>query len=247
MSATIHWLQLGGLPVVNDDNGRCQWPAHPMVPNSCAADYPGYENAGVEFAAVSSGHRGHGTFANSRIIDFRDPKKIVYCRPLCLNDRPKKVCEEEDLCPVFLEDIEGWPNQVGVNDYYCRIRESLKVGDCIATHLVPAREKWDSFTYAVPKCTEGVAGKFKAMCAGVDLTPTIDFSEQMDRFQCVDIKTEFPDLIFGNICDGFEVVLFEIEAMPEDSPAEDCKPAAGKLDDFVLFGSTRTEAICTGK
>lgn len=246
MSSTIYWLQLGGNSLVNDDKGWCQFPATAMAPPSCA------EKFGLDpqpWHGVTTGHRGHGSFANTRIIDFSDPKESVYCRPICLGGAPKCCAEDEDLCPIFLEGAEGWPNQVGINDYYCRtMRKNLKVGDCIATNLVPALERFASFDYMVMRKTPGVTGKFKLMCADVDLTPTIDFGQFNPHRQTVDIFTEFGnDVVNGNLCDGYDVILFEIESMPDDAPAEDCKPAQGKLDNFVLYADPRMEALCTGK
>lgn len=245
MAATIHWLQLGGNPVVNDDMGYCQFPSTAMAPRSCAEDY-GLEPQ--DWHGTTTGHRGHGTFANTRILDFRNPKDIVYCRPLCLTDKPVCCEEDKDLCPVFPNGEEGWPNQVGVHDYYCDIRKDLAVGDCIATNLVPAQEIFESFTWGTIKKADGIMGKFKLMCAGIDLTPTIDFSEFSPHMQTVYIHPEFGnDVANGNRCDGYDVILFEIEAMPDDAPEEDCKPASGKLDDFVLYSDPRMAALCTGK
>ena len=245
MSTNIHWLQLGGNPIVNDDRGNCLFPATAMAPASCAEEY-GLKPQ--QWHGTTTGHRGHGTFANTRILDFRDPKEIVYCRPLCLGGKPA-CCDEVEECPTFPGNMEGWPNQVAVHEYYCdHMRDNLAVGDCIATNLVPASEIFESFTYEVTKKTPGVTGKFKLMCAGVDLTPTIDFGVYNPHAQTVYIHSEFGnDVANGNRCDGYDVILFEIESMPDDSPAEDCKPAKGKLDDFVLYSDPRMAALCTGK
>ena len=245
MAAKIFWGQNGGNPVVNDDNGYCPFPSTAMAPRSCAADF-GLKPQ--DWHGTTTGHRGHGTFANTRILDFRNPKDTVYCRPNCLTDKPVCCEEDKDLCPVFPNGEEGWNNQVGWNDYYCQIRDSLEVGDCIATHLVPSQEIFESFTWGTIKKADGIMGKFKLMCADVDLTPTIDFGEFSPHMQTVYIYDEFGnDVANGNRCDGYDVILFEIEAMPDDSPEEDCKPAKGKLDDFVLYGDARMAALCTGK
>ena len=245
MAATIHWLQSGGNPKINDDAGYCFYPATAMAPRSCADTY-GLD--AQDWHGTTTGHRGHGTFANTRILDFRDPKSIVYCRPLCLTGKPVCCEEDADLCPVFPGGVEGWPNQVGLYDYYCGIRSKLAVGDCIATNLVPAQEIFESFTWGTVKKAEGIMGKFKLMCAGIDLTPTINFGEFNAHMQTVYIHSEFGnDVANGNRCDGYDVILFEIEAMPDDTPAADCVKAAGKLDDFVLYSDPRMAALCTGK
>jgi hypothetical protein len=248
MSGTIYWLQLGGMPVVNDDQGLCQWPSHPMIPPSAAESYGYNVEEGVPWNGPTTGHRGHGVFANERILDFRDPKDIVYCRPLCLTERPRSCLPEDKNCPVFIEDIQGHPNQVGLNYYYCKtMRPKLKVGDCIATHLVPAKEKFTDFVWSVTKPTPGVMGKFKLMAANTDLTGSIDFGQTTEKMQCVDIKDIDPDLQFSSLCDGYDVILFEIEAMPDDIPAEDCRPASGRLDNFVLTATVNTMTVKTGK
>ena len=243
MAATIHWLQEGGNPIVNDDKGWCQWPAHPMAPLSCAAEY-GYPEIDHCWNGETAGHRGFGTKANSRILHFEDPKETIYCRPNCLVDRPR-ICEDEDGCPKIYLGAEGWNNQVGVWDYYCRdMRPTLKVGDCIATHLIPAAEKFEYFTWGVGKAAPGVTGKFKLMCGGIDLSPTIDMGVQATKIGCTDIPAENQ---FADLCDGFDVVLFEIESMPDDVEGDNCKKEKGKLDGLSFMGSALMRTVCTGK
>lgn len=239
MAATIHWVQLGGNSVENDDKGHCFFPAHPMAPLSCAADF-GYPEVDHNWHGSTAGHRGHGSFANSRILDFSD---YDYCKINCLKDFPRN-CLPDDPCEPVNFGVEGWPNQTGLMDYYCRIRPALEVGDCFATHIVPATEDFTKFYYGVSRAAPGVQVQFKLMCAGIDLSPVIDAGERGQKIECTDIPDENR---FANLCDGFDIVLMEIVAMPEDSPAEDCKEAKGKLDDLAMMGSVRTNAVCTGK
>ena len=239
MAATIHWVQLGGNSVENDDKGNCFFPAHPMAPMSCAADY-GYPVKDLGWHGTTAGHRGHGSFANSRVLDFSE---YDYCKTNCLVDFPHD-CIPEDKCKPVNMGVEGWPNQVGLWDYYCGIKSTLKVGDCFATHLVPAVEDFTKFYYGVQRAAPGVTVKFKLMCGGIDLSPVIDAGVTGTKIQC----TEIPEANrFANLCDGFDVVLMEIVSMPPEPVDDACKDEKGLLEGLAIMGSVRTNAVCTGK
>lgn len=250
MSGNFYFVQLGGNSVTNDDAANCQFPAHPMMPLSCAADN-GYPEIDHCWTGPTAGHRGHGSFANSRVLHFEDPKESVYCRPNCLVDRPHN-CGEIDECKPQTLGVEGWNNQVGLYDYYCRIKNGevnkdgsgIEVGDCFVTHMVPAIEKFDSFTWGVTKGAPGVIVKFKLLCAGIDLTPEIDASEAGQKLECFKVPAENQ---FASLCDGFDIVVMEIVAKPPEPVEDNCKKEKGCLDGLAIMGSVRTEAICTGK
>lgn len=239
MSSKIFWVQLGGNSVENDDKGHCFFPAHPMAPMSCAEEY-GYEAKDLGWHGPTAGHRGHGSFANSRVLDFSD---YDYCQTNCLMDYPG-ICKGNDPCKPESMGVEGWPNQVGFYDYYCRIKKTLKVGDCFATHMVPAIEDFTKFYYGVQRAAPGVQVKYKLMCGGIDLSPVIDAGVTGTKIQCTDIPKENR---FADLCDGFDVVLMEIVAMPEEPAADACKEGKGLLDGLAIMGSVRTNAVCTGK
>lgn len=239
MSSVIHWVQNGGNSVENDDKGHCFYPVSPMAPLSCAAAY-GYPEVDHNWHGVTAGHRGHGSFANSRVLDFSD---YDYCQTNCLKDFPKS-CLPDDPCKPVNMGVEGWPNQVGLFDYYCRIKDTLAVGDCFATHIVPATEDFTKFYYGVQRAAPGVSVQFKLMCAGIDLSPVIDAGETGTKIQCTDIPDENR---FANLCDGFDIVLMEIVTMPPEPVDDTCKDEKGLLEGLAIMGSVRTNAVCTGK
>ena len=240
MANNIYWVQNGGHQEENDQRGLCFFPKYPMAPESCAEKY-GLE--GTHWHGPTAGHRGEGTFANSRILHFED---FDYCRPACLAARPFACEPENDKCDTLYQGIEGWRNQDGLWDYYCRdIHDKLAVGDCFATHIIPAIESFDTFFWGVGKAVPGVMVKFKTMCSGIDLTPEIDGGVAGTKYECMDVPKEAR---MGNLCDGFDTILMEILALPE--PAEegdDCEEGLGKLEGFSILGSASTRTVCTGK
>ena len=241
MATNFYWVQNGGGALENDDAGHCFYPAPRMMPKSCAVEN-GYPEIDHCHTPPTAGHRGGGgSYANSRILDFVEPD---FCRIHCLEDRPRK-CEEDIKCLNAVGSTDGWPNQEGLWDYYCRdIHPVLAEGDCFVTHIVPAREDFHKFYFQVLRPVEGLQVQFKLLCGGIDLSPVIDAGVCEDRIQFTTIPDENR---LANLCDGFDIIVMEIVALPPEAIDDPCKDGIGKIEGLSIMGSVHTCNICTGK
>lgn len=241
MATNFYWLQNGGNALENDDAGNCFFPAPRMMPKSVAAEY-GYPVIDHCWTGPTAGHRGGGgTYANSRILDFVEPD---FCRIHCLENRPR-LCEEDIKCINAVGSTDGWPNQEGLWNYYCReMHATLAVGDCVVTHMVPAREDFHKFYYLPLRGVEGLSVQFKLLVAGIDLSPVIDTAAPQTKYECTDIPDENR---FADLCDGFDLIVMEIAALPPPLADDPCKDGIGKLEGLSILGSAHTCNVCTGK